>query len=252
MINTTNLLAQKFNKPVLDTTVQRPADKAPVAEASTNKNNILASYLQNLSNLNKTMVVTKPEIKPTATAKVQNAESSQKIVYHNNLRSMIQSNSANILAIVPRTFNAKDTNGNGYIDGNEQCGTFLNAIDRLDEVKADGFNTLHLLPINPPGKLKAMGTAGSVYSPLDLLEIDPMLIDKNDPRSPKEQVKAFVDECHKRDIKVMVDLPSCASYEMFTQHPEWMAMERDGLAKLRRAGMISECFNLGKTKAREP
>ena len=110
MINTTNLLAQKFNKPVLDTTVQRPADKAPVAEASTNKNNILASYLQNLSNLNKTMVVTKPEIKPTATAKVQNAESSQKIVYHNNLRSMIQSNSANILAIVPRTFNAKDTN----------------------------------------------------------------------------------------------------------------------------------------------
>ncbi len=231
MINTTNLLAQKFNKPVLDTTVQRPADKAPVAEASTNKNNILASYLQNLSNLNKTMVVTKPEIKPTATAKVQNAESSQKIVYHNNLRSMIQSNSANILAIVPRTFNAKDTNGNGYIDGNEQCGTFLNAIDRLDEVKADGFNTLHLLPINPPGKLKAMGTAGSVYSPLDLLEIDPMLIDKNDPRSPKEQVKAFVDECHKRDIKVMVDLPSCASYEMFTQHPEWMAMERDGLAK---------------------
>lgn len=29
----------------------------------------------------------------------------------------------------------------------------------------------------------------------------------------------------------MLDLPSCASYEMFLSHPEWMARERDGLAK---------------------
>ena len=76
-----------------------------------------------------------------------------------------------------------------------------------------------------------MGTAGSVYSPLDLLKIDPVLIDKNDPRSDKEQFKAFVDECHKRGLHVMVDLPSCASYELYNNKPELMAHQRNGLAK---------------------
>ena len=76
-----------------------------------------------------------------------------------------------------------------------------------------------------------MGTAGSVYAPKDLLALDPNLIDPNDPRSDLEQFKAFIDECHKRNIKVMIDLPSCASYDMFLDHPEWMAMESDGLAK---------------------
>ena len=151
--------------------------------------------------------------------------------YHNDLRNLFKNNEAKILAIIPRTFNAQDKNGNAYIDGNEIHGTFLNAIDRLDEVKAQGFNTLHILPIHPTGKMKAMGTAGSLYSPKDLLSIDPTLIDPKDPRSPEEQFKAFIDECHKRNIKVMLDLPSCASYDMFLEHPEWMAMERDGLAK---------------------
>ena len=87
--------------------------------------------------------------------------------------------------MIPRTFNAQDVDGNEYITGNEVHGTFLNAIERLDEIKAQGFNTLHVLPINAPGKENAMGTAGSVYSPEDLLKIDPVLIDKNDPRSDK-------------------------------------------------------------------
>lgn len=131
---------------------------------------------------------------------------------------MFRNNEAKILAIIPRTFNAKDLNGNEYIDGNEQRGTFLNAIERLDEVKAQGFNTLHVLPIHQPGRMKAMGTAGSLYSPKDMLKIDPNLIDPKDPRSDKEQFKAFIDECHKRGIKVMLDMPSCASYDMFLEN----------------------------------
>ena len=87
---------------------------------------------------------------------VKKSENTEPVNYHNNLRTMVQNNQAKILAIVMRTFNAKDTNGNDYIDGNEQNGTFLNAIERLDEVKAQGFNTLHILPIHPPGKIKAM------------------------------------------------------------------------------------------------
>jgi len=162
---------------------------------------------------------------------VEKRENTESIDYHNNLHSLFVNNEAKILAIIPRTFNAQDTNGNEYIDGDEKNGTFLNAIERLDDIKAEGFNTLHILPIHPTGKIKAMGTAGSLYSPKDLLEIDPNLIDKNDPRSDKEQFKAFIDECHKRNIKVMLDLPSCASYDMFLAKQELMAKERDGLAK---------------------
>ena len=186
-------------------------------EFSKSNTNLLNAYLDNLA-------IQKSPI-------VQKKENISTVNYQNNLHSLFVNNEAKILAIIPRTFNAKDTNGNEYIDGNEQNGTFLNAIERLDEIKEQGFNTIHILPIHPTGKKKAMGTAGSLYSPKDLLAIDPNLIDKNDPRNDKEQFKAFIDECHKRNIKVMLDLPSCASYDMFLEHPEWMAMERDGLAK---------------------
>ena len=219
MINSTNLLTLKLHNlnKTENTNNQSSAVTTPVREKEV-KSGLLNAYLNNLALINAPSVK-KVEQTPTV------------INYHNDLKTLFKTNQAKILAIVPRTFNAKDLNGNDYIDGNEQHGTFLNAIERLDEVKASGFNTLHVLPISTPGKIKAMGTAGSVYAPKDMLEIDPILIDKNDPRSDKEQFKAFIDECHKRGIRVMLDLPSCASYEMFLNMPELMAVEKDGLAK---------------------
>lgn len=188
--------------------------------------NLLAQYLQNQATVNAPIVN-----QTTPVAPLENKKPVKKMLYTNDLRTLFKNCDAKILAIIPRIFNAKDENGNEYIDGKEEHGTFKNAIERLDEVKEDGFNTLHVLPVNPPGTKQAMGTAGSVYSPLDLLEIDPVLADPSDSRSAKEQFKDFINECHKRDIKVMIDLPSCASTEMFEQHPEWMAMEPNGMAK---------------------
>ena len=187
--------------------------------------NLISQYLDNVAKVNSVSVN-----KPSEVNKVEATDAAKK-PYKNDLKTLFLTNSATILAMIPRTFNAKDTNGNEHIDGAEQNGTFLNAIERLDEVKALGINTLHVLPINPPGKSNAMGIAGSVYAPDDLLKIDPMLIDKNDPRSDKEQFKAFVDACHDRNIRVMVDMPSCASYDLYNAKPELMAHERNGLAK---------------------
>jgi len=200
--------------------------KAPVT-------NPLNNFLNAQAAMNKTMVKTTNITAPKAAEAVAKVEdkAAEAPKYKNNLRSMLQNGESKILAIVPRTFNAKDENGDEKITGNEQHGTFLNAIDRLDEVKAEGFNTFHILPIHPTGKKHAMGLAGSLYSPLDFLAIDPNLIDKNDKRSAKEQVKAFTDECHKRNIKVMLDLPSCSSYDLYLEKPELMAKERDGQAK---------------------
>ncbi len=220
MISSTNLLTIKSKQishiNFTNSAVQFPAPEKP----QTTNSGLLNNYLNNMAMIN-----------APAVQKVQKNENTAPDNYHNNLKTLFRNNEAKILMIIPRTFNAKDENGNEFIDGNEAHGTFLNAIDRLDEIKAEGFNTFHVLPINPTGKMKAMGTAGSLYSPKDLLGIDPNLIDPNDPRSDKEQFKAFIDECHKRNIKVMIDLPSCASYDMFQEHPEWMAMESDGLAK---------------------
>lgn len=219
-VSGSNLIAQKLNTSKTQPSVQSATQVSVPASAPVGKNNLISQYLNNVAMINAASV-----------NKVSNVKSEPVKPYRNDLRSLFLSNQAKILAIIPRTFNAKDSNGNEFIDGSEVHGTFLNAIDRLDEVKAEGFNTLHVLPIHPPGKENAMGTAGSVYSPEDMLKIDPMLIDKNDPRSDKEQFKAFVDACHNRGIRVMIDMPSCASYDLFMAKPELMAKERNGLAK---------------------
>lgn len=221
MMNVTNnLISQKLGaiKPLYFTNNSQTTS-AP--STSLSGSNLISQYLNNVAMINAASV--------NKTEAVNN--DIQEKPYKNDLRTLFTTNSAKILAIIPRTFNAKDTNGNEFIDSNEVHGTFLNAIDRLDEVKAEGFNTLHVLPINPPGKDNAMGTAGSVYAPEDLLKFDPILIDKKDPRSPQEQFKAFVDACHKKGLRVMVDMPSCASYDLYMEKPELMAHERNGLAK---------------------
>ena len=223
-----------------------------------NNNNIISTRLNQINNIQKVepqvaeqkqvdktdsglinrYLENQAQINQPAVTKVS-GKGSAPVNYHNNLRTMFTNNEAVMLAIVPRTFNAVDKNDDELIkrkDG-EKPSTFLDCIDRLDEVKAEGFNTLHILPIHPTGKSHAMGTAGSLYSPLKFIEddgqlaIDPDLVDKNDPRSPQEQMKAFINECHKRDIKVMLDLPSCASVDLYNAHPELMAIDKNGEAK---------------------
>ena len=184
-------------------------------------------YLQNLALIN------------TPAVKKINFKSAENIPYHNNLKTMIQNNESVMMAIIPRIFTAEDLNGDDKItlSTGEKAGTFLSAISRLDELKEDGINTIHILPIHPPGRKNAMGTAGSIYSPKEYitndghLSIDPLLIDKNDSRTPDEQFKAFIDECHNRNIKVMLDLPSCASVDLLEAEPELMAYGRNGEEK---------------------
>lgn len=134
-----------------------------------------------------------------------------------DLRTMFQNNKAIIYSLNLRTFNANDKNGNGIIDFSlgETSGNFINAIERLDELKELGINAIHLLPITPTGKIKSLGTAGSLYALSDFTSLNPQLSDSKSELPTKEQAKLFIDECHKRDIKVIVDLPSCGAYDLF-------------------------------------
>ena len=96
-------------------------------------------------------------------------------VWINDARAQFQTNSLVILGINIRTFNAKDLNKNGIIEpkSEEEKGSFLNAIDRLDELAMQGVNTVHLLPITPVGKIKALGTAGSLFALNSFDEVNP-------------------------------------------------------------------------------
>lgn len=148
--------------------------------------------------------------------------------WHNDLRSLFQKNSAIIYTINMRTFSAKDKNGNELIDADEESGNFINAIYELDNLSKMGINTLHILPITPVGKIKAFGTAGSLYSMLSLNEINPQIVSKKSNTAALEQAKQFVTECHKRNIRVIVDLPSNGSYDLFMKHPEYFKKDENG------------------------
>lgn len=143
-------------------------------------------------------------------------------VWNNDLKTIFAKNEAIILAINIRSFNAQDLNNDDIIDINkgEISGNFINAINRLNEIKAQGINTIHLLPITPVGKIKAMGTAGSLYAISDFGSINPQLDDKTNTLSAEQEAKNFIKECHKRNIRVIVDLPSCGSYDLFLSKPE--------------------------------
>lgn len=147
-----------------------------------------------------------------------------------SLRSMFQNNEAIIYSLNLRTFNANDKNGNGIVElsQGETAGSFISAIDRLDEIKALGINTIHLLPITPVGKIKALGTAGSLYSMSDFTKLNLQLADTNSELSIQDQAKKFIDECHQRGIKVIIDLPSCGSYDYFINRPDLFLVDKNG------------------------
>ena len=141
-------------------------------------------------------------------------------VWINDSRAQFQNNSLVILGVNIRTFNAKDTNKNGVIDFKfgEERGNFINAIDRLDELAMQGVNAIHLLPITPVGKIKANGTAGSLFAMASFDEINPQLASKHSKLSVKDQAKRFIDEAHKRKIRVFIDMPSCGAYDLYLKN----------------------------------
>ena len=150
-------------------------------------------------------------------------------IWVNDMKDMFLTNRAVILAVNIRTFNAIDSNKNDIVEPElgETTGNFVNAVKRLDELKEQGINTIHLLPITPVGKIKAIGTAGSLYAISDFTKINPQLDDTTNNLTVEEEAKNFVAECHKRNIRVIVDLPSNGSYDMYLAHPNYFLLDKN-------------------------
>lgn len=150
-------------------------------------------------------------------------------IWINDLTTLFSSGGAIIYGINLRTFGAVDTNKDGIIeeDQGEERGTFLNAIGKLDELVAYGVNTVHLMPVTPVGKTKALGTAGSLYAISDFKSLNPQLKSPNSKSTINDEMKMFVDECHKRKLRVIVDLPSCGSYDLYLKNPELFIKDKN-------------------------
>ncbi len=168
--------------------------------------------------------------------------------WHNDLRSLFLKNNAIIYTINIRTFSAKDTNGNEIIDENEESGNFINAIEELDNVKKMGINTLHILPITSVGKVKAFGTAGSLYALSSFTEINPQLISKQSSSDGITQAKRFIKECHNRNIRVIIDLPSCGAYDLYLEHPEYFVKDENNSPVVPMDWTDVRLFNTGTVK----
>ena len=155
-------------------------------------------------------------------------------IWINDLRNLFLSNNAIILGINIRTFAAQDNNKNGIIDEDEESGNFLNAIGRLDEIASSGINTLHVLPIMELGKIRALGTAGSLYAPKSFTKLNPQFASNRTALTIEEQAIKFINEAHKRNIRLIVDVPACGSYDLFLAHPElfYEGFSNDGITPL--------------------
>ncbi len=148
----------------------------------------------------------------------------------NDLRTLFISNKAIIYTINIRTFGAEDKNGNDIIEPwlGDTPGTFVNAQKRLDDIIETGANTIYLLPVTKVGKLKALGTSGSLYAMDSFNELNPQLDDKADAKSVFAEAKSFIQAAHKKKLRVILDMPSCGSYDMSLEKPELFIKDKKG------------------------
>lgn len=254
MINVTPVNAQYNPFPVNQNAIQPSVQPALPQQPMVQSAQLGVSPL-----LAQTLLAQQKQILPlNSTTAVQTPSAMRVEGYKNNLKQMMTNNQASLMGVILRTMGAQDRDGNELIQDDEVKGNFVNDVKRLDEMKNLGFNTFHVLPIHQPGKIDAMGTAGSLYAPKDFLTLDPELVDtnpprevwdriaqlyeqrtgkklekmdKNDPEVVFAQCKYFVDECHKRGIKLMLDLPSCSSVDFAIKNPDMIAKGADGKRK---------------------
>lgn len=112
-------------------------------------------------------------------------------------------------------------------------GTFRDLIKELDFITETlNCRIIHLLPVNPtPTVYARMGRYGSPYASLDFTDIDPSLAEFDKKATPLEQFMELVDATHKRNAKLIIDVPINHvgwAAKLHEEHPEWLMREENG------------------------
>jgi starch synthase (maltosyl-transferring) len=96
--------------------------------------------------------------------------------------------------------------------------------DHLDHIKAMRFDWIYVNPIHYPG------FSGSLYAVKDFFALHPAL-DDGSGRPADDQIRAFLDAAHARDLKVMLDLVvnhTAKDSPWVEDHPDWYVRDEDG------------------------
>lgn len=97
-------------------------------------------------------------------------------------------------------------------------GTLKAAVEVLDHYAEMGVNALWICPVYEPGE------GGNGYSNLGPHTVDPAITGTNDYNQGWLAVKKFVDEAHKRNIRILLDIISWGTVKgarLKEEHPDW-------------------------------
>lgn len=111
-----------------------------------------------------------------------------------------------------------------FVRNHSKEGTFEKVTEDLDRIKSLGTDILWLMPIYPTGEKCRKGKDGSPYAIRDYRAIDPSM-------GTWDDLKKLVDEAHKRDMKVIVDIVfnhTSPDSLLWKEHPEWFYRTEDG------------------------
>jgi glycosidase len=104
------------------------------------------------------------------------------------------------------------------------AGNLQGVIDRLENIKALGINTIWLMPINPVGKLKSAGDLGSPYSVQNYTEVNPDF-------GTKDKLRELVDKAHAKNMAVIMDwVANHTAWDnpWITAHKSWYTQDASG------------------------
>ena len=97
-------------------------------------------------------------------------------------------------------------------------GTLQSAVPVLDHYAEMGINGLWVCPVYDPGK------TGNGYGNMGTHTIDPAITGTEDYEEGWKVLKEFIDEAHKRNIRIFLDVISWGTVNespLFTEHPDW-------------------------------
>lgn len=103
-------------------------------------------------------------------------------------------------------------------------GTIKEYMGQLDRLQDLGVDILWMMPVHPISEKNRKGTLGSYYAVKDYKGLNPEL-------GTMDDFKAFVEEAHKRGMKVIIDwVPNHSGCDnpWVEEHPDWYARNEKG------------------------
>lgn len=124
-----------------------------------------------------------------------------------------------------------DHDRSGYLEnenlyGLKETGTFVKAIALLPFLKRMGIDVVYMLPISKYSLKDKKGELGSPYGVSNFFKLDEGLKDPmtGDSVTVEDEFKAFVEACHRLDMKVIIDIiprTNSVNSDLIVDHPEW-------------------------------